>query len=481
VSNALKVDLQRKLDDVQKKHQIPGITFSLLFDDAHQFNLASGFSDVENSIPLKVDHKMMSGSVGKIFFSTVALKMIQDGHLNFNDSVSKYLGDEEWYKTFPNHSEIKIENLLNHTSGLPRHLFQPEFLDNFIKNPLEERDPKACIQSISNKEAVHPVGQGWAYSDTNYILLGLIIEKITGTNIYELVKSEFIVPLGLKSTVPSNTLEIDGLAQGYIGEQNPFQLPRKVLDTNGNLVLHPSFEWTGGGFATNPADLAKMVKYVHESSYLSETIKEKLVAAVGMVTGEPFDNGYGLGTFIWSKMEDKRYGHSGFFPGYVSHVEYSKNRQYAIAIQINDDGAYSHLQQIIYEMEQTIDQHLDAIDELKIHQNFADQEECWNNADIECYMQAYATNEPIQTASSAGVTYGYDNIIADYKKYFPKERMGKLHFDYINTRRLSDNLYFVTGRFNLKFPGRDELAQGWFSVNLKKINGDWKMITDHSS
>ncbi|MDC6363759.1 MULTISPECIES: serine hydrolase [Flavobacteriaceae] len=477
----LESDLQGNLNKIVKEKGIPGITFSLLLDGKHQINLASGYSDFEKKAELDPLAKMLSGSTGKLFFSTIALKMIQEGQLGLDDKVLEYLGSEEWYKTFPNHSEIRIKNLLNHTSGLPRHLFQPEFLEDFIKNPLSERAPEDCIQSISNKPAVHPVGRGWAYSDTNYILLGLIIEKITAKNIYDLVDAELIKPLALHLTVPSNTLAIDGLAQGHIGPQNPFQLPSKVLDANGNLVLNPSFEWTGGGFATNPADLTKLVRYIHESSYLNEETKKQLISAVSMTTGEPYDNGYGLGSFIWSKMEDERYGHSGFFPGYVSHVEYSKNRQYAIAIQINDDGAYPLMQQILYEMELTIEKHLGGIDEFKIRQNFAEQEKCWNQEDIECYMQAYATSEPIQTASTAGVTYGYDDIIGGYKKYFPKGRMGKLHFDNISTRRLSDNLYFVTGRFNLKFPGRDDLAQGWFSVNMKRINGDWKMITDHSS
>ncbi|MEZ4811192.1 MAG: serine hydrolase [Allomuricauda sp.] len=478
---ALSLELQEKLNSIVTENDLPGITFSVLFDGGHQINLAAGFQDAEQKLLMKPDSKMLSGSVGKIFFGAVALRMIQEGKMGLGDLASKYLGDTDWFKTFPNHSEIKIINLLNHTSGLPRHLFQPEFLEDFIKDPLKKRKPEDCIQSIANKPAVHPVGGGWAYSDTNFILLGLIVEKITGRNFYDLIQEELLTPLQLASTVPLQGRVIDGLVQGYVGENNPFQLPAKVLDKDGKLVVEPSFEWAGGGFATNPADLTKMVKFIHEGNYLNEEIKSKLRSAVNFATGQPFDNGYGLGSFVWSKMDDTRYGHSGFFPGYVSHVEYSKNRQYALAIQVNHDGKYMYLQQFLYDLEKIIEKYLDQIDDQKIRQNFEKQEVCWNNADIECYMEAYAATEPIQTASTGGITYGYDNIIGNYKKYFPKERMGHLYFDNISTRRLSDNLYYVTGRFNLKFPDREELAHGWFSVNFKKINGEWYMITDHSS
>ncbi len=474
-------ELQSALNTTVERYSIPGITFSLRFDEENAIHLASGFEDVETKKPMTAGSKMLSGSVGKLFFSTLALKLIQDGHLSLDDKAMKYLGDTDWYTTFPNAEAITIKNLMNHASGLPRHLFQAEFLQDFIKDPKKKRLPKDCIQSIAGKPAVHPVGQGWAYSDTNYILLGLIIEKITSQDIYELTQKELLTPLNLNLTTPSNSRKIEGLSQGHIGSQNPFQLPKKLIDNNGELVVDPSFEWTGGGYATHPQDLTKLVKYIHESDYLNEQTKTQLKEAINMATGQPYGNGYGLGTFVWSKRNDTRYGHSGFFPGYVSHVEYSKNRQYAIAIQINDDGAYPYLEQILYNLEQVVDKYLDEIDKALITGNFTAQENCWNNHDIECYMQAYAPFKDIQTVSRGGVTYGYDHIIGNYKKYFPKERMGNLHFDHIAMKRLADNLYFVSGRFNLKFDGREELARGWFSATMKKIKGQWYLITDHSS
>lgn len=117
----------------------------------------------------------------------------------------------------------------------------------------------------------------------------------------------------------------------------------------------------------------------------------------------------------------------------------------------------------------------------QILMNFKYQEECWNNQDLVCYMGAYSKTDRIQTISSGGVTFGYDQILSNYQRYFPKDRMGQLHFDKFNFRKLSRKLCFVTGRFNLKFKDRNEPVQGWFSVVMKKESGVWAIITDHSS
>lgn len=122
-----------------------------------------------------------------------------------------------------------------------------------------------------------------------------------------------------------------------------------------------------------------------------------------------------------------------------------------------------------------------AADSTAIMLNFNKQEECWNAHDLECYVEAYYHSNDIQTISRAGVTKGYSNILRDYKTYFPADRMGQLHFDEIELKRLSDEYYYVFGRFNLNYQSPDTLYQGWFSVLMEKIDGDWYLISDHSS
>ena len=476
----LQSDLQSTINTIVSSDQLPGMTLAVVFDESQIINLAAGYNDKDQKIKMQPTDRMMSGSTGKMFVSAVALQLVAEGKLKLDTKIKDYLGNKDWFKNLPNGEEITVAHLMNHTSGMPRYIFQEEFLTEIRANPLKERSPEDCIAFVLDKAPLHPVGQGWGYSDTNYLLLGLILEKITGKTYYELLKGRLLEPLKLNLTTPSDNRKLEGLSQGYIGSQNFFGLSEEI-NVNGLLAVNPAFEWTGGGLVTNVKDLAVWMKFLHEGKVLPDSIYRLLIQPVHMGSGQPYDQGYGLGSFVWSKRNDTRYGHAGFFPGYLTHVEYSKKRQYAIAIQINTDEGSQSLQQYIYKIDEVITKYLDAIDKSKIKANFDKQANCWNNADLECYMEAYAKSQDIQTISRAGVTYGYDKILSDYKKYYPKDKMGQLHFDNFGYKRLADNLYFVTGRFNLKIQGRDQLRQGYFSVVMQRINGKWLMITDHSS
>ncbi|MEP5610727.1 MAG: nuclear transport factor 2 family protein [Cyclobacteriaceae bacterium] len=112
--------------------------------------------------------------------------------------------------------------------------------------------------------------------------------------------------------------------------------------------------------------------------------------------------------------------------------------------------------------------------------NFEKQENCWNQQDLECYCSLYSNLDSARTISRAGLTYGRKNILSDYIRNWPKDRMGNLHFDEMNIERLGSKYYFVTGRFNLTYKERDKIS-GYFSVIMIKEKGEWKIYTDHSS
>ncbi|MGR3811183.1 YybH family protein [Jiulongibacter sp. NS-SX5] len=117
-----------------------------------------------------------------------------------------------------------------------------------------------------------------------------------------------------------------------------------------------------------------------------------------------------------------------------------------------------------------------------ILENFKAQETCWNAHDLECYVNAaYEDNPKTMTIGRSGVTYGVDQILANYKKYYNDDNMGQLHFDQITMQKVSNKVYFVTGRFNLEYEDIQETRRGYFSGLAKKIKGKWLLVTDHSS
>jgi len=105
--------------------------------------------------------------------------------------------------------------------------------------------------------------------------------------------------------------------------------------------------------------------------------------------------------------------------------------------------------------------------------------EYWNSGNIEGYVSLYAPVDSVRMIYTQGATYGRDSILAFYKKYWPKERMGQLSFDGIRLERISKDYYFNSGFFHVKLPdGR--MINGRFSGLMRKIKGQWYIYTDHS-
>lgn len=118
-------------------------------------------------------------------------------------------------------------------------------------------------------------------------------------------------------------------------------------------------------------------------------------------------------------------------------------------------------------------------DEKAISDVFRQGEAYWNKGDIEGYVSLYAPVDSCRMILSKGAVYGRENILAFYKKYWPKERMGQLVTDGEAYERLSDNHYFVTGYFHVSYPNSKKI-EGRFSVIMLKYDGKWYLYTDHS-
>ena len=103
----------------------------------------------------------------------------------------------------------------------------------------------------------------------------------------------------------------------------------------------------------------------------------------------------------------------------------------------------------------------------------------WNAGDIEGYVSLYAPEDSVRMLYSTGAVYGRDSILAFYKKYWPKERMGTLSFSDVRLERLSKDYYFTSGFFRVSYPDRQAIV-GRFSGLMKKIKGKWYLYTDHS-
>jgi ketosteroid isomerase-like protein len=120
-----------------------------------------------------------------------------------------------------------------------------------------------------------------------------------------------------------------------------------------------------------------------------------------------------------------------------------------------------------------------SADEKAIAEVFSQGEAFWNQGDIEGYVSLYAPVDSCRMILNKGAVYGKENILAFYKKYWPKERMGSLITDGMEYEKLSDKYYFVTGYFHVSYPDSKKI-EGRFSVIMLKYNDKWYLYTDHS-
>ena len=332
-TTALKTALQLKLDEWHKAGSFPGATLGVVLPNGESFDLAVGFSDRENKTPMKATDRMPAGSVGKTFAAATAFQLIKEGKLNLDDKVEKYLGGEQWFPRLPNAKDITVRQLMNHTSGLVRYEFKEQFTKDLTTNPEKVWKPAELVSYLLDEKAPFEAGKGWDYSDTNYIVLGMIIEKVTGRKFYDEANRRLLKPLKLTDTIPQDGPRLKGVVQGYAGPNNPFGGTDAML-VNGKFTVNPQFEWTGGGYVSTAHDLARWAKMFYEGKAFSPDLLPQVVDGVAApMLGR--ESKYGLGAIIRKTSIGTSYGHSGFFPGYMTDMMYFPEQKIAVAVQVN--------------------------------------------------------------------------------------------------------------------------------------------------
>ena len=262
---------QAALDNLRQVHNFPGATAAFVLPNGSTSVFATGRADIEQHIAMRPTSRMLAGSIGKMFVAALALNLAQEGKLDL------------------------VEFALDHDP-----LFRP--------------------------------GQGHLYTDTNYLILGMVIEKATGSTYYEEVKNRFLDPLNLVQTEPSKQRTLNDLANGYLSSGNIFGLPEHTLE-NGVLTYNPGIEWTGGGLVSTVGDLVRWAKALFEGEAMTQPYVEDLLEGVARGDGGE----YGLGISIDQDQLGTHYYHGGFMPGYRSFLVYYPDHKIAIAIQINRD------------------------------------------------------------------------------------------------------------------------------------------------
>lgn len=339
----LRGKVQAKLDDLRATAEFPGVTVGFVLADGRSAGVSSGFADAAKKLPLKPDDRMLAGSIGKTYVAAVVLQLVEEGKIGLDDKLEKWLGQEPWYPRLPNGPDLTIRHLLTHTAGLPEYFEAKGITAAVQADPDRVWKPEELVAYVLDAKPAFAPGKGFAYADTDYILVGMAAEKAGGKPLFAEIERRLLQPLKLDRTTPSDRRVIPGLVSGNAAIRNPFGYQGPTI-IDGKFVMNPQMEYAGGGLASTPEDLARWAKAVYEGKAFQK--KETLTA---MLTGVDAGTGrgggkgvkYGLGVQIRESEWGPSYGHGGWFPGYLSEVEYFADHKVAIAVQFNTDAGRS--------------------------------------------------------------------------------------------------------------------------------------------
>jgi D-alanyl-D-alanine carboxypeptidase len=339
-ADALQTRLHDLLAGFSETYGFPGATAAIAMPDGTVVTAAVGLADREAGTPMTPQTPMLAASIGKTFVAMTVLTLEDKGLLSVSDPVALHLGARDWFERLPNHAAMTVRDLLRHGSGLPDHVhlenFQSEMGARMASGGAAMR-PEEAIAFVLDAEPLFAAGTGWAYTDTGYLLLGLVIEEVSGRSFYELADERFLGPLGLDDTAPSDQRDLQGLAVGYVAEDNPFGLPERTADDGGRLLWDPGMEWTGGGFLSTSRDLALWGQALFGSAAMEPPYLDRLLDGIPVSPDAPGIL-YGAGVAIYADTpRGPVYGHGGWIPGYVSSLRHYADHGVTVACQINTD------------------------------------------------------------------------------------------------------------------------------------------------
>ncbi|WP_316780122.1 serine hydrolase [Pedobacter antarcticus] len=295
----------------------PGGTVLIARDKQVLYNKAFGKSNIELNIPMTVDNVFRIGSITKQFTAVAILKLIEEGKLNLLDEVTKFIPD------YPSTGKtITIANLLSHTSGIKNYTGMSNFTKELKRTDLT---PKALVGLFKDETPDFNPGTAYQYSNSNYVLLGYIIELITGESYGSYIDKTFFQPLGMKNSYyDSSSRIIPQRTSGYRHINGEYEnaeflsmtLPYaagSLLSTTGDLLI-----WYNALMSGKVIPLS-VLSPAHHSYQLNN----------GKLTG------YGYGWEIGNVQGEVNIKHTGVVNGFVTYVSYLPAEKIFIAIFSN--------------------------------------------------------------------------------------------------------------------------------------------------
>lgn len=327
--------LQGRLDSLQAKLSIPGVSVAILWDDGRQWLGAAGLSDVGAATPVTPDSPFAFASISKTFTAAVVLELVDEGRLALDEPVAPLLPADKL------DNRITVRMLLDHTSGLPDFFLNPKIDAALLAAPDAAWTPARALSYVAAKRPVP--GTTWVYSNTNYLLLGELVKAVTGQPLAAEVRRRLLDPLALTATwyqgveAPKGALSVGyRLVATSGGGFRPVRVaPASTVMPFRSVVTAAA---GAGGLAGTALDAARWMRAFAGGAVLSPAMQAAMLADVSHTTALKATTPTGLGIQVSTLDGHRALGHSGRFIGFRSVVRYLPNAGLTIAVFTNQSA-----------------------------------------------------------------------------------------------------------------------------------------------
>lgn len=323
--------LKIELDRLRKRLGIPGVSVTIIFRDGTTWTATSGRANVADDVPVTSGTAFAVGSVSKTYTAALVLALAGEGRIDLDASARTYLPHAAISK------RITVRELLNHTSGLDDFFLHPPIDKALQGHPAARWDVTRTLRYVG--KPYFPPGRGWHYSNTNYVYLGLIAERVTGQSLAEALRSRFFDRYGLDATWYQAVEKSRApAAHGYrfVGTK-PSAKPIDLSD--GTDVMPFTSVVTAaagaGSIAATSGDAARWARLLYSGELLGDTMTAQMLNGVTATASYRPRVPYGLGVQAFPIDGRLTVGHSGRLLGFRAAVRHLPLQSTTIAVLTN--------------------------------------------------------------------------------------------------------------------------------------------------
>ena len=312
-----------------KRQRIPGLALGVYRDGQVVKAQGYGLASIELNVPVKPETIFQSGSVGKQFTATAVMMLVEEGKVKLDDSIKDYLprSPAAW-------RPIKIKNLLSHTSGLAEYETDARTMPGAPFYLRLDHTEAELFNLITKLPVENAPGEKWAYRNTNYVLLGMLIHEVTGKFYGDYLQERIFKPLGMNATrIISEADIIPNRSAGY-------QLVKGEIKNQD--WVSPTFNTTAdGALYFNVLDLARWDAALYTERLLKRSSLDQMWTVFRLNDGKPNPGHYGFAWAIDEIGDHRVIEHGGAWQGFTTFIARYVDDQLAVVVLTNLDAAHS--------------------------------------------------------------------------------------------------------------------------------------------